>query len=283
LERFKIWPVTPQDRQKLIELDELEEGYPEMRLAHLYDVVQQIACIKAKDAADPCLSTTQFNGNQSQLKEIINAQQTESNVFSWRAVQGRLGTLRRLGVFDSQIAPPLNFKEMLQPGRVSILDLSDSGEPKINNLVIAELLRGVQLQQEENYIASTKAGKTPTPVVIFIEEAHEFLSDQRIKQMPTLFGQVARIARRGRKRWIGLVFITQLPQHLPDDVMGLINNWILHKIGDATVLNRLKRSIGGINDSQWRHILSLAPGQAICSFVSLTRPLQVSIDPTQCK
>lgn len=282
LERFKIWPVTPQDRQRLIELDELEEGYPEMKLAHLYDVVQQIACIKAKDP-DPCLSTTLFNSKQSELKDIINSQQTESHIFSWRAVQGRLGTLKRLGVFDSQSSPSLNFKDMLQPGRVSILDLSDSGEPKINNLVIAELLRGVQLQQEENYVASTKAGKTPTPVVIFIEEAHEFLSDQRIKQMPTLFGQVARIARRGRKRWIGLVFITQLPQHLPDDVIGLINNWILHKIGDATILNHLKRSIGGINDAQWRHVLSLAPGQAICSFVSLTRPLQVSIDPTPCK
>lgn len=282
LERFKIWPVTAQDRQRLIELDEFEEGYPEMKLSHLYDVVQQIACIKAKDS-DPYLSAPNFNGNQSLLKEIINSQQTESHVGSWRAVQGRLGVLKRLGVFDSTKSPFLNFKEILQSGRVSILDLSDSGEPKINNLVIAELLRGVQLQQEENYITATKEGKSPTPVLIFIEEAHEFLSEQRIKQMPTLFGQVARIARRGRKRWIGLVFITQLPQHLPDDVMGLVNNWVLHKISDATILNHLRRSIGGINDAQWRNILSLAPGQAICSFVSLTRPLQVSIDPTPCK
>jgi len=172
---------------------------------------------------------------------------------------------------------------MLRPGRVSILDLSDTDSPEIRNLVIAELLRGVQAQQELNYKAAVEAGRQPTPTVVFIEEAHEFLSAQRIDKMQVLFQQVARIARRGRKRWLGLVFITQLPQHLPDEVLGLINNWVLHKIGDATVVNRLKRSIGGINEALWRHVLSLAPGQAVVSFTTLARPIQVSMDPTPCR
>ena len=85
--------------------------------------------------------------------------------------------------------------------------------------------------------------------MVFIEEAHEFLSSKRITQMPVLFQQVARIARRGRKRWLGLVFITQFPQHLPDEVLGLINNWIMHKISDANVVNRLRRSIGGVEEA----------------------------------
>jgi DNA helicase HerA-like ATPase len=80
-----------------------------------------------------------------------------------------------------------------------------------------------------------------------------------------------------------LAFITQLPQHLPDEVLGLINGWILHKIGDANVVQRLRRSIGGISDSLWRQVPSLASGQAIVSVTTLTRPLQVSIDPTPCQ
>src|SRR6185295_19191242 len=111
-------------------------------------------------------------------------------------------------------------------------------------------------QQEENYQAAVRANRQPTPTTVFIEEAHEFLSEHRIAQMPVLFQQVARIARRGRKRWLGLVFITQLPQHLPDEVLGLINNWILHKIGDANVVTRLRRSIGGIDESLWRRLPS---------------------------
>ena len=107
----------------------------------------------------------------------------------------------------------------MQPGCVSVIDLSDTDSPAVNNLVIADLLRGIQRQQEENFLKARAAGKRPTPVVIIIEEAHEFLSAQRIHQMPVLFQQVARIAKRGRKRWLGLVFVTQLPQHLPDEVL----------------------------------------------------------------
>src|SRR5438128_8276569 len=101
--------------------------------------------------------------------------------------------------------------------------------------------------------------------------------------MENLFQQVARIARRGRKRWLGLMFVTQLPQHLPDEVLGLINNYILHKIGDSNVISRLKRSIGGIDDGLWTRLPNLAPGQAVVSATSMARPLLVAIDPTACK
>lgn len=282
MERFGIWPRTPQERAKLIELDELETGFPEMRLNHLYDVVAQIAAMKNNDP-DPDLVTTEFSSRREELKTIINGSQAQSHGPSWRKVQGRLGQIRRLRIFDSTQARPLDYGAMLQPGRISIIDLSDTDSPHVRNLVIAELLRGIQNQQDNNYLAAVEAGRQPTPTSIFIEEAHEFLSAHRISQMEVLFQQVARIARRGRKRWLGLVFITQMPQHLPDEVLGLINNWILHKITDANVVSRLKRSIGGINEGLWRQLPSLAPGQAVVSFTTQARPLLVSIDPTPCR
>ncbi len=47
--------------------------------------------------------------------------------------------------------------------------------------------------------------------------------------------------------------------------------------------NDARRSIGGIDEGQRRHLPALAAGQAIVSFTTLTRPLQVTIDPTPCK
>ena len=283
MEKFKIWPVTQQERADALLVDELQEGFPHMKLSHLYDVIHLISCMQTSDP-DPHLATSEFQQNIDSLKNaVIAPMQVPGNKISWRAVLGKLGRLKRLGVFDSGGANHLDFNNMIQSGRISLIDLSDTDEPKVNNLCIAELLRGIQEQQEICYQQALKKGVPPTPVLIFVEEAHEFLSAQRIKQMPVLFSQVARIARRGRKRWLGMVFITQLPQHLPDEVLGLINNWILHKIGDAAVMGQLKRSIGGLAETQWRNLLSLAPGQAICSFSSLARPLQVSIDPTPCK
>jgi DNA helicase HerA-like ATPase len=108
------------------------------------------------------------------------------------------------------------------------------------------------------------------------------LSSDKIAKMSNLFQQVARIARRGRKRWLGLVFVTQLPQHLPDEVLGLINSFILHKISDANVVSRLKRSIGGVDNNLWSRLPNLAPGQAIVSTPSLSRSMLVAIDPSPC-
>jgi len=283
LERMGIWPTNEQERRMLMELDELESGYPEMTLAHLYDVIYEIEASIDKDGAEAYLETAVFRTRRKELQALINAANPPKNVISWRALRGKLGRIKRLKIFDSPSAPALNYAKLLQPGRVSILDLSDTDSPQINNLVIAELLRGVQQQQEENYKAAVAQDRQPTPTLIMIEEAHEFLSAQRIQKMQVLFQQVARIARRGRKRWLGLVFITQLPQHLPDEVMGLINNWVIHKVGDAGVVNRLKRSIGGINEGLWQRLSSLAPGQAIVSFTTFARPLQASIDPTPCR
>lgn len=283
IERLKIWPKTPEDQAQLLELDEFDGGYPTMTLAQLYDIVALCEAMVDKKPSDPFIADPAFRSNLSTVKQAFSDGEKLTHVFSWRALMGKLGRLKRLGVFDSKHAAPIDFSAMLQPGRVTIIDLSDTDSPQVNNLVIADLLRGIQRQQEENYRAATKAGKSPTPAMVFIEEAHEFLSAHRIKQMPVLFQQVARIARRGRKRWLGLSFVTQLPQHLPDEVLGLINNWILHKISDANVISRLQRSIGGIDTSLWRHMSSLAPGQAICAFTSHARPIQTAIDPTPCR
>lgn len=283
LERFGVWPTNDEERRQLIDLDEQESGYPRMTLTHLYDVIKETTAIIEKGDAEPYLENAIFRDNRSQLRQIIGSVSPPSNVISWRALMGRVNRIKRLRIFDSPDAGALNYEAMLQPGRVSIIDLSDTDSPQINNLVIAELLRGVQTQQEKAYTNAIAEGRSPTLTTIFIEEAHEFLSAQRISKMQVLFQQVARIARRGRKRWLGLVFITQLPQHLPDEVLGLINNWVLHKISDSSVISRLKNSIGGLNESLWRQVPSLAPGQAIVSFATQARPLLLSVDPTPCR
>jgi Predicted ATPase len=207
-----------------------------------------------------------------------------SSEISWKALLGKLYRLNRLRIFDNLQAEPIRFDELVQPGRTSLIDLSDLAEsPYIRNLVITDILRGLQIQQEIAYASAEAKGEAPTPLMVIIEESHEFLSRDRIAKMHNLFEQVARIARRGRKRWMGLMFVTQLPQHLPDELFSLVNNYILHKIGDSNVIARLRKSVGGIDDSMWKRLPNLAPGYAIVSAMSMTRPLLTTINPTPCK
>ena len=78
-------------------------------------------------------------------------------------------------------------------------------------------------------------------------------------------------------------FITQLPQHLPDEVLALINNWVLHKVQDVNVINRLRRVIPGVDEAMWRSMPAQPPGEAIVSFTHLKRPVTVSMDASPCK
>jgi uncharacterized protein len=278
-----IYPANETEKNELLELDEMERGYPRMTLQMMYDIVRYCADTVADEQENTYLKTVDFHRNREKISPIIEQAKLPGHIWSWRKVQGSLARLLRLGIFDNPKVGIPDYKSITQTGRVTIIDLSDTDSPQINNLVIAEILRGLLMQQEENYETATKTETSIQKVMIVIEEAHEFLSADRIRQMPVLFQQVARIARRGRKRWLGLMFVTQLPQHLPDEILGLINNYILHKITDTNVISRLKRTVGGVDDSLWSRLPNLAPGQAIVSMTSMARPLLVAINPTPCK
>ncbi len=289
---LRIFPANDDEKKQVFELDEMETGYPKMRIEHIYDVVRACAELaagdkKAEDFAAPeyRFQSQDFLRTKAHVSTVLKKETATGidHASSWRVVQGRLGQIMRLKIFDNTEAKALTYKDLTQAGKVSIIDLSDTDMPMVNNLVIAEFLRGLLEAQDENYAEAEKEGKAQPRTMVIIEEAHEFLSSERIAQMPILYQQVARIARRGRKRWLGLTFVTQLPQHLPDEVLGLINNYILHKISDANVISRLKRSLGVVDDSLWMRLPNLAPGQAIAAMSSFARPLLINIDPTPCK
>ncbi|NTX16497.1 DUF853 family protein [Myxococcus sp. CA051A] len=318
LEDFKIFPLSDQEKQQALDVDELSTGYPRMTIQHVLDVVsayiyslsdegraeakprarassrRKEPLLEALEGLDPApeedspppshaLSLhSEFKSNPGMVMRRVMAQSSRAEI-SWKALASKLHRLRRLNIFDVGTAPGVAYNSMLAPGRVSVIDLSDTDSPQLNNLVIADILRGLQEAQEARYEKANNQDQAVTPVLIIIEEAHEFLSASRISQMPVLFEQVARIAKRGRKRWLGLVFVTQLPQHLPNEVLGLLNNFIIHKMTDSSVISRMQRTVGSIDESLWNRVTRLAPGQALVSFSNFARPLMVAVDPAPVK
>lgn len=293
-----------QDRDAL-ELDEFERGYPRTTLPLLMDIVRACATraepkgdrkgrakkgeeeVDAGPAFEPNSRELKRPGGVESLMKRMHAANPAGIAMSWNALLGRLSRLNRLRVFYDEAgggAKPLVYSSLLKAGGVSVVDLSDTGYGELNNLVIADLLRGVQEAQDHAYEEyEAGRGPKPTPVLIVVEEAHEFLSAERVEKTRVLFEQVARIAKRGRKRWLGLVFVTQLPAHLPKQVLGLCNSYVLHKLTDPQVVANLRRTVGGVDDGLWDRLPNLAPGQAVVSFPHFSRPLLVSIDPTPAK
>jgi hypothetical protein len=277
----KIFGSAPTEKAEALLIDEIEIGWPKMKLGHVYDIVRMIVA-KLDKSEMPSLGTFP-NAAADDIKKLVDAAQLESNKYSWMAVLGRLGTLHRLRIFDDASAKPLDLDAMIAGDAISIIDLSDTDSPMMRNLAIAQILRRVQLAQDRRYDAEQARGDEHHPTLVVIEEAHEFLSAERIRDMPNLFGQLSRIAKRGRKRWLSLVFVTQSPSHVPDEVLGLVNNWILHRISDSAVVTRLRKSIGSIDASLWDRVSSLSPGQGIVSLTTIRRAVVTRILPTPCR
>jgi DNA helicase HerA-like ATPase len=274
-------------------VDEFQRGWPRMTLSLLLDVVSYCLAQVNKTSYEPWNAGLRGDG-RALLAKHVRPKELPGHAASWGKLKSLLWRLNRLKVFDRHLvrhgkANPLNYRELIAPGSVSVVDLSDAGMTELANLAIADLMRGVQEAQEDAYRRYEKdkaAGKEPPPpprVLLVIEEAHEFLSADRVEKMDTLFQQVARIAKRGRKRWLGLAFVTQLPQHLPRQVLSLCNNFVLHKLTDPQVVHALRHTISGIDESLWSRLPGLAPGQAIVSFGHMARPLLTAIDPAPCK
>ena len=288
MERAKVYPVSRDEQQQALETDELENGWPKMTIEMMLDVISgAIAHCQKLDKFD--FPPMYFKGREDLILQTVKERKIEASKPSWLGVSKKLWKLKRAKLFSENSAALINVDEMLGAGKVSIIDLSDMDAPYLRNIVIAQILRRLQSCQDDCYkeretrLRHKQDAEPLVPVNIFIEEAHEFLSDRRIKQMPNLFEQVVRIARRGRKRHLGLVFITQLPGHLPDEVLGLINNWVLHKIGDANVIQRLRKIVAGVDEGSWGALSNLAAGHALASFTHMTRPVLVTVDPTPCK
>lgn len=202
--------------------------------------------------------------------------QDQTDVASYGALRKKLRELQMMRIFDRKDAPPLNMQRLSEPGHLSVIDMSDSREQQVVNIVIADLLARMyhykmELTEEEN---------AKRRVFLTIEEAHGFVSREKQTRMEQTLDQLRRIARRGRKRWLALHFVTQSPQHLPSELFELANNKIIHQTTGTENLRVLKAAAGTVNEAIWEDVPSLGRGRAIIVSSQYPHPLIVQIRPT---
>jgi hypothetical protein len=141
LSSLKIFPSNEQERMQTLDLDDMEIGYPRMTVEDIYDVVRANAEVAASEKKSDGFAmpkyrffSQHFARHRELVSELLNramAEQRPTHPTSWRVVQGRLGQLIRMKIFDNPQAGPPNYKDLTQPGVVSIIDLSDTDSPPI--------------------------------------------------------------------------------------------------------------------------------------------------------
>jgi uncharacterized protein len=278
---------------------DLSMGYPGITLAWLLKMLDQEfqyynwkkrdkkAAKTKRKASDDDEANLETDGDaaEKELKIYCHKYQLEPliqdppDVASFGALRKKLRELQMMRIFDRKDAPPLEVVKLSQPGHLSVIDMSDSREQQVVNIVIADLLARMyhykmSLSEEEN---------TARRVFLTIEEAHGFVSREKQERMEQTLDQLRRIARRGRKRWLALHFVTQSPQHLPSELFELANNKIIHQTTGAENLRVLKAAAGTVNEAIWEDVPSLGKGRAIMVSSQYPHPIIVQIRPASSK
>ncbi len=199
-----------------------------------------------------------------------SSRSTES--FDYTGLSAKLLWLLQSGCFDQQNMRSLDMARLLTPGRVSVIDVSVANDV-VKNLVTADLLRKV--------FAYKIACPDAAPTLLVVEEAHSFISKEKAQTMHATLQMLRNVARRGRKRWLSLAFVSQQPGHLPPEIFELCNTRIVHTLRSMHNLDVLMSTAGDVGRELWNRCPLLGPGEAIVTSPQLKRPVVVTIRPAK--
>jgi len=266
--------MPPHLVSELADLTEPQEGV----FLRAYDEVRKKATSKTKGGAKPRSKAIAFlegdlaGAGGFTLQDVINEipnQGAQAGQGTLWALTRKLEALKRTSIFDA--GEPLDPEDLLVAGRVSIIDVSGLHNDSAKNIAIAWILRQTFNEKVQN-------PKAP-PTLVIIEEAHTFISKENRERMTATMDMLKLIARRGRKRWLALGFVSQQPSHIPDEIFELCNTRIIHCVKSDYNLNPLKRTSGDVHSALWEMVPALGPGQALLTSPQFTHTILVDMRP----
>ena len=147
---------------------------------------------------------------------------------------------RRARGFDSvfdQDARPITDRvhEFVRPGRLSVVPtyhIAESRHAETVVLALASLLVDEKLSNDPTYDQIKE-----TPLIVGMDEAHNFLTDADTVQARKVIGKFTDAAKQGRKERLGLFLITQDPQDIADPVFKQINTTVVLNLGDEDAIS----------------------------------------------
>ena len=170
----------------------------------------------------------------------------------------KLSLVNRSAIIDAhnsgEISERVPAEVFCVPGRISVVDLNESSDI-VRNICIAHLLKE---------IFRYKSGRRETtPILIFMEEIHTFLSKAKMQTMTATLTMLTEMARQGRKRGIGLGFVSQQPALVPSELIELCNTRFIHRISSEANIGVLQNSTGNVPDSLWCLLPSFGNGEVL--------------------
>jgi DNA helicase HerA-like ATPase len=139
-------------------------------------------------------------------------------------------------VFDQDARPITDLvTEFVRPGGLSTVPtyhINSSREATTVVLAVASLLVDQKLSNDPAYDRIKE-----TPLVVGMDEAHNFLTDADSVQARKVVSTFSEAAKQGRKERLGLFLITQDPQDIADPIFKQVNTRLVLNLGDEDAVS----------------------------------------------
>ncbi|RZH66410.1 ATP-binding protein [Natrinema altunense] len=138
-------------------------------------------------------------------------------------------------VFDQDARPITDLvHDFVRPGGLTVVPtyhITDSRATETIVLAVSSLLIDQKLSNDPDYDRIKE-----TPLVLGMDEAHNFLTDADSVQAGKVITKFTEAAKQGRKERLGLFLITQDPQDIHDAVFKQINTTVVLNLGDEDAI-----------------------------------------------
>ena len=139
------------------------------------------------------------------------------------------------GVFDQSARPITELDhELVRPGGLTVIPtyhLSTSRAKELFVLAVSSLLIDDKLSN-----APDSERIKETPLLLGMDEAHNFLADADNVQARKVISKFTEAAKQGRKERLGLFLVTQDPQDVAESVFKQINTRLVLNLGDEDAI-----------------------------------------------
>jgi DNA helicase HerA-like ATPase len=173
------------------------------------------------------------------------------------------------GVFDQDARPITDMvHEFVRPGGVSVVPtyhINNSRSTQTVVLALAALLVDQKLSNDPDYPRIEG-----TPLVLGMDEAHNFLAEADSVQGERIIGKFTEAAKQGRKERLGLFLVTQDPQDVADAVFKQINTTVVLNLGDEAAISAVN-----IPPSLERKVPYMEKGQLVVYAPDNSEPVEL--------
>jgi DNA helicase HerA-like ATPase len=139
-------------------------------------------------------------------------------------------------VFDQDAKPITDrIHEFVRPGGLTVVPtyhVNDTRATETVVLALASLLVDEKLSNDPEFERIEE-----TPLIVGMDEAHNFLTDAESVQARQVIGKFTDAAKQGRKERLGLFLITQDPQDVAEPVFKQINTTAVLNLGDEDAIS----------------------------------------------